>query len=234
MSPSDVPPPKPGAPPSGPIGELDLHLLGERHHRRLWEVLGPQVVGPGPAGVSAVQFALWAPNANNVSVVGDWNDWLPEPLSMIDADGPTGIWSAVCPAARAGHCYKFEIVTAEGQTLRKADPMARQTEEPPSDASVIPMPQTHEWADDAWMSRRSDVLAGTAPMRIYELHLASWRRGVDTIDPAIGFVAYFRAAFDIIRCVRRGWLERGSRPGNWFRITRAGREQLSIATALRE
>ena len=61
MSPSDVPPPKPGAPPSGPIGELDLHLLGEGHHRRLWEVLGPQVVGPGPAGVSAVQFALWAP-----------------------------------------------------------------------------------------------------------------------------------------------------------------------------
>lgn len=65
-------------------------------------------------------------------------------------------------------------------------------------------------------------------------HDGVWRRGVDTIDPAIGFVAYFRAAFDIIRCVRRGWLERGSRPGNWFRITRAGRAQLSIATALRE
>ena len=171
----------PSSPPA-PIGELDLHLLGEGHHRRLWEMLGPQIIGPGPAGVSAVRFAVWAPNARHVSVVGDWNDWQPEPLTMIDNDGPTGIWSAVCPAARAGHCYKYEIVSSEGRTIRKADPMARQTEEPPSDASVIPMPSLHEWTDDGWLARRSAVLAGDAPMRIYELHLASWRRGVDTWD----------------------------------------------------
>ena len=88
-----------------------------------------------------VRFAVWAPNASLVSVVGDWNNWIARPLKMIDANGPTGIWSGLAPAARTGHRYKFEIVTAEGRTLRKADPMARQTELPPSDASVIPSGQ---------------------------------------------------------------------------------------------
>ncbi|MGK0479089.1 MAG: 1,4-alpha-glucan branching enzyme, partial [Ilumatobacter sp.] len=115
-------------------------MLGEGKHRRLWEVLGPQVFGPGPAGVSSVQFAVWAPNAASVAVVGDWNEWQPEPMAMIEANGRTGIWTIICPAARSGHCYKYEIVSKQGRTLRKADPMARQTEAPPSDASVVPAP----------------------------------------------------------------------------------------------
>jgi 1,4-alpha-glucan branching enzyme len=170
-----------GSPPA-PIGELDLHLLGEGNHRRLWEVLGPQVFGPGPAGVSSVQFAVWAPNAASVAVVGDWNDWQPEPMAMIEANGRTGIWAVVCPTARAGHCYKYEIVSKEGRTLRKADPMARQTEVPPSDASVVPTPRLHEWTDAEWMHERHATVDGDTPMRIYELHLASWRRGVNTWD----------------------------------------------------
>ena len=170
-----------GSPPA-PIGELDLHLLGEGNHRRLWEVLGPQVFGPGPAGASAVQFAVWAPNAEAVAVVGDWNEWQPEPMTMIEANGRTGIWTVVCPTARSGHCYKYEIVSKEGRTLRKADPMARQTEVPPSDASVVPTPRKHEWTDTEWMHERHSTVDGATPMRIYELHLASWRRGVDTWD----------------------------------------------------
>ena len=165
-----------------PIGELDLHLLGEGKHRRLWEVLGPQVFGPGPAGVSSVQFAVWAPNAASVAVVGDWNEWQPEPMAMIEANGRTGIWTIICPAARSGHCYKYEIVSKQGRTLRKADPMARQTEAPPSDASVVPAPSKYEWSDIEWMRERHAIVDGDAPMRIYELHLASWRRGVDTWD----------------------------------------------------
>lgn len=170
-----------GLPPA-PIGELDLHLLGEGKHRRLWEVLGPQVFGPGPAGVSSVQFAVWAPNAASVAVVGDWNEWQPEPMAMIEANGRTGIWTIICPAARSGHCYKYEIVSKQGRTLRKADPMARQTEAPPSDASVVPAPSKYEWSDIEWMRERHAIVDGDAPMRIYELHLASWRRGVDTWD----------------------------------------------------
>jgi 1,4-alpha-glucan branching enzyme len=167
---------------AGSVGELDLHLLGEGTHRRLWEVLGPQVVGPSTAGAGAIRFAVWAPNARSVAVVGDWNDWQPDAMTVIEADGSTGIWSVVCPSARAGHCYKYEIVTSDGRTIRKADPMARQTEAPPSDASVVPSSIAFDWNDDDWMHGRGAVRAGDAPMRIYELHLASWKRGVDTWD----------------------------------------------------
>jgi 1,4-alpha-glucan branching enzyme len=103
-------------------------------------------------------------------------------MTVIEADGSTGIWSVVCPSARAGHCYKYEIVTSDGRTIRKADPMARQTEAPPSDASVVPSSIAFDWNDDDWMHGRGAVRAGDAPMRIYELHLASWKRGVDTWD----------------------------------------------------
>jgi 1,4-alpha-glucan branching enzyme len=149
-----------------PIGELDLHLFGEGTHRRLWELLGPQGLVVDAHGDShGVRFAVWAPNASLVSVVGDWNGWSPEPLKMIDASGPTGIWSGLAPAARTGQRYKFEIITAQGRTLRKADPMARQTELPPSDASVIPSGSRHEWHDDAWMSQRGATIRGDAPLR---------------------------------------------------------------------
>ena len=166
-----------------PIGDLDLHLFGEGTHRRLWELLGPQPLHVDADGqVAGVRFAVWAPNAASVAVVGDWNDWAPQTLDPIETNGPTGIWCGVVPAARSGHRYKFEIVTADGRTLRKADPMARQTELPPSDASVVPPSIDHDWGDDAWMRDRGLVGAGTAPMRIYEVHLGSWRGGVDTWD----------------------------------------------------
>jgi 1,4-alpha-glucan branching enzyme len=164
------------------IGDLDLHLFAEGTHRRLWELLGPQSVGRTPDGVGGTRLSVWAPNARGVSVVGDWNDWAAEPLVRVEQNGPTGIWSTVSNAPRPGHCYKFEITTAEGRTIRKADPMARQTEQPPSDASVVPSFDDFEWSDDAWMQRRGETLAGTAPMRIYEIHLGSWCRSVDDWD----------------------------------------------------
>ena len=162
------------------IGELDLHLLAEGTHRRLWEVLGPQFVGRRPDGVWAVQFAVWAPNARSVAIVGDWNDWTPEPLTRIEQ--PPGVWAVTTNAAESGHCYKFEIVTQSGRTIHKADPLARQTERPPSDASVVPPVDVHRWQDDDWMAERGAVLHGDAPLRIYEVHLGSWRRGVDDWD----------------------------------------------------
>ncbi|MGB0115055.1 MAG: 1,4-alpha-glucan branching protein GlgB [Ilumatobacteraceae bacterium] len=166
-----------------PIGDLDLHLFGEGTHRRLWELLGPQPLNVDADGVaSAVRFAVWAPNAVDVSVVGDWNDWSPEPLAMVVSTDATGIWSGVAPAARSGHRYKFEIRTADGRVLRKADPMARMAEAPPSDASVVPFSVEHDWSDDDWMRDRHQVIDGDAPLRIYEVHLESWRRDVDTWD----------------------------------------------------
>ena len=164
-----------------PLGDLDLHLFGEGTHRRLWEVLGPQPLHVDADGIAAaVRFAVWAPNATAVSVVGDWNGWTPEPLAPVSTDVFTGIWSGVAPGARSEHCYKFEVTTADGRVLRKADPMARQSELPPSDASVVPRAAPFDWTDDDWMRTR----AATRPtaMRVYEVHLGSWRRGVDTWD----------------------------------------------------
>ncbi|MEM8621797.1 MAG: 1,4-alpha-glucan branching protein GlgB [Actinomycetota bacterium] len=173
------------------IGELDLHLFAEGTHRRLWELLGPQlVVDPAMSAdpddradeIDGVRFTVWAPDAAAVSVVGDWNDWTQDSLRAVEAGGPTGLWNVVVHAARPGHCYKFEIVTREGRTLRKADPMARQTETPPSDASVVPAPSRHRWNDAEWMTRRSATERGDAGIRIYELHLGSWRRDARTWD----------------------------------------------------
>ena len=98
-----------------PIGELDLHLFGEGTHRRLWELLGPQPLRVDADGaVSGVRFAVWAPNATAVDVVGDWSDWAPTSMRPIETDVPTGIWSATVPSAHSGHRYKFEITAADG------------------------------------------------------------------------------------------------------------------------
>ena len=164
-----------------PIGELDLHLFGEGTHRRLWEVLGAQPLGVDDSGsVRSVRFGVWAPNAERVEVVGDWNEWTPEPLSRLDA--ASGIWTTIAPHALSGHRYKFVVTGADGRSVMKADPMARQTEAPPSDASVVAMADVHDWTDDEWMQARGSARAGTTPLRIYEVHLGSWRRGIDTWD----------------------------------------------------
>jgi 1,4-alpha-glucan branching enzyme len=171
------------------IGELDLHLFGEGTHRRLWELLGPQAVGDPPTAGSLMRISVWAPNASRVAVVGDWNDWEPTGLEQVESDAPTGIWTMVSDRPAPGDHYKFEITTREGRTIRKADPMARRTERPPSDASIIPSFDAFEWDDATWMEQRHSTLAGTTPLRIYEVHLGSWKRTAtdwDTLAEQVG------------------------------------------------
>ena len=151
------------------LSDLDLHLFGEGTHRRLWEVLGAVSLDDG-----RTRFAVWAPNAAGVDVIGDWNDWSPQPLS---AQSDSGVWAVVADA-QPGHRYKFMVHGADGRTTLKADPMAMAAERPPSDASVVSGPTAHVWSDDAWMAKRSRALG--VPLRIYEVHLGSWRRGVDS------------------------------------------------------
>jgi 1,4-alpha-glucan branching enzyme len=148
------------------LSDLDLHLFGEGTHRRLWEFLGAHVQ---PAG--GVRFAVWAPNAEAVYALGDWNGWADG--TPLHPQGSSGIWAGVCAEAREGHCYKYAVVAKGGHTTVKADPMARQSEVPPSNASRVPGPSRHEWNDAGWMAARSR--ADGMPLRIYEVHLGSWR-----------------------------------------------------------
>ncbi|MGA0893533.1 MAG: 1,4-alpha-glucan branching protein GlgB [Ilumatobacteraceae bacterium] len=151
------------------LGELDLHLLGEGSHRRLWEVLGPQPAGSDDE--AGIRFAVWAPNAEQVFACGEWNGWADG--TLLAPQGASGVWCGVVAAARPGHTYKFAVVDRSGRTVLKADPMARWSERPPASASVVPAASRHHWSDAQWMARRS--AAPGAPLRIYEVHLGSWR-----------------------------------------------------------
>ncbi|GMV02634.1 MAG: 1,4-alpha-glucan branching enzyme GlgB [Burkholderiales bacterium] len=157
------------------LTDHDIYLFREGTHARLHEHLGchPHASGHG------VQFAVWAPNARAVSVVGDWNDWRggADPLQP-RWDG-SGIWEGAVAAARPGHAYKYRIVSAAGATLPdKSDPFAFHCEEPPRTASRV-WPLDYHWGDDEWMAARRAHNALDAPLSIYEVHAGSWRRRGD-------------------------------------------------------
>jgi 1,4-alpha-glucan branching enzyme len=156
------------------IGELDQHLLGEGRHERLWQALGAheKVVD----GVAGTAFAVWAPNARAVRVVGDFNSWDGR-LHPMRSLGSSGIWELFVPAVGAGAKYKFELVTAAGALTLKADPLAFATEAPPATASVV-YTSGYAWGDDEWMARRQERNSIGAPVSVYEVHLGSWRQGL--------------------------------------------------------
>jgi 1,4-alpha-glucan branching enzyme len=153
------------------IGEIDLHLAGEGRHERLYERLGAHVREVD--GVQGVAFAVWAPAARSVSVVGDFNTWDGR-LHPMRSLGSSGIWELFIPGLEEGQRYKYELRTETGDLRLKTDPYAAAMEEPPLTASVVYRPK-YEWGDDAYLRERAerDVLA--QPMSVYEVHLGSWR-----------------------------------------------------------
>jgi 1,4-alpha-glucan branching enzyme len=157
------------------LGELDLHLLGEGRHYDLYEKLGAhkQTVN----GVDGYAFAVWAPNARSVRVVGTFNSWDGR-LNPMRAMGSSGIWEIFIPGLPEGHLYKFEVVSAQGNLVLKTDPYAFATEAPPSNACIT-YTSHHEWSDDEWLGSRARWDAYSSPMSTYELHVGSWRRGGD-------------------------------------------------------
>ncbi|MFF7408902.1 1,4-alpha-glucan branching protein GlgB [Streptomyces lydicus] len=152
------------------LGELDLHLIGEGRHEQLWRVMGAH---PGPAGT---RFAVWAPGAHAVRVVGDFNGWDGSTHPM-RRHGSSGVWESFVPEAGEGDLYKFEIRGVDGRWRQKADPFAFSAECPPGTASRIHASR-HRWTDAEWMAGRSTRLPHEAPMSIYEVHLGSWRPGL--------------------------------------------------------
>jgi 1,4-alpha-glucan branching enzyme len=159
----------------GPVlSDLDEYLLGEGTHQRLWEALGahPRTLD----GVAGTHFAVWAPNARRVSVVGDFNAWDGR-RHVMRRRGATGVWEIFVPGARDRAAYKYEIVGAHGERLPlKADPVGFGSQHPPETASIVRDIAGYGWSDQDWMETRALRHRRDAPISIYEVHLGSWKR----------------------------------------------------------
>ncbi|WP_345764301.1 1,4-alpha-glucan branching protein GlgB [Diaminobutyricibacter sp. McL0608] len=172
------------------IGELDLHLIGEGRHERLWDALGSHY--KAQFGVTAetvgTGFTVWAPHARAVRVVGDFNDWDGTQHAMRNM-GTTGVWELFIPGIAPGTIYKYDLLGQDGNWVRKADPMARYTECPPATASVVG--ETHyDWRDGDWLTARSSHNPHNGPMSVYELHVGSWRPGLGYRELADQLIEY--------------------------------------------
>ncbi|MBM1173922.1 1,4-alpha-glucan branching protein GlgB [Microvirga arabica] len=156
------------------LGDLDLHLIGQGTHYELGSVLGAQPMTVD--GVAGVRFAVWAPNARRVSVVGDFNGWdgRRNPMRL---RREAGIWELFVPRLGPGERYKYEIVGPHGQLLpQKADPIARAAEAAPGSASVVARSEPFRWTDSDWMASRAARQTEASPISVYEVHAGSWMR----------------------------------------------------------
>ncbi|MCX5442126.1 1,4-alpha-glucan branching enzyme [Streptomyces sp. NBC_00056] len=157
------------------LGEFDLHLIGEGRHEELWTALGAQPMTH--EGVAGTRFTVWAPNARGVRVCGDFCAWDGTAFPMRSL-GSSGMWELFLPGIGEGTLYKFDITRPDGSHTVRADPLARRTEVPPATASVV-TESSHTWGDAAWMERRGQRPVHEAPFSVYEVHLPSWRPGLN-------------------------------------------------------
>ena len=170
------------------VGEVDLYLWGEGRHEQLWDVLGAHfrphedVVGTG--------FSVWAPHAQAARVIGDFNNWDGTQHAMRRLDDK-GVWELFIPGLMPGSAYKFELLTASGEWVKRADPMARYTEVPPATASKVGQ-TLYEWGDGEWMSTRARTDPHNSPMSVYEIHIGSWRPGLSYRELADQLIDYLR------------------------------------------
>ncbi|HEY0495612.1 MAG TPA: 1,4-alpha-glucan branching protein GlgB [Kutzneria sp.] len=161
------------------IGELDLHLIGEGRHERLWEVLGahPHTYDTPGGPVDGTSFAVWAPTAQGVRVCGDFDGWdgRGTPLRSL---GGSGVWEVFLPEVPVGTRYKFRLLGKDGAWHEKADPLAFATEIPPATASVV-YESSYTWHDAEWLAEREASDWSKRPISAYEVHLGSWRQGLN-------------------------------------------------------
>ncbi len=158
------------------VGELDLHLIGEGTHERLYDVLGAHV--REMQGTTGVAFAVWAPNARSVRVVGDFDRWDGR-LFPMRSMGRSGVWEIFVPGIGAGELYKYEIVDGEGKLRLKADPLSFAMQVRPETASRVWDTTGFAWTDGTWMADRASRDHYRRPMAVYEIHLGSWMRNAD-------------------------------------------------------
>jgi 1,4-alpha-glucan branching enzyme len=179
------------------LGDLDLHLFGEGHHRDLWKLLGahPRRL----EGLDGVSFAVWAPNARRVSVLGDFCNWDGRlfPMRLL---GASGIFELFVPDIVPGALYKYEILTQEGMLRVKADPLSLAMERPPGTASRVALLDSYEWSDGEWMAARRDRRVLREPILAYEVHLGSWAR---VPEEGERWLTYRESAPRLLQHVRR-------------------------------
>jgi 1,4-alpha-glucan branching enzyme len=168
------------------LGEMDLHLIREGRHEELWRVLGAHVRSFGE--ITGTAFAVWAPSARGVRVIGDFNFWDGHAHPMRSL-GSAGVWELFVPGVAAGTRYKFDICGPDGSWHRKADPMAALAGRPPATDSVV-FESSYEWQDEAWLARRAEADPLREPMSVYEVHLGSWRPGLSYAGLAEQLTAY--------------------------------------------
>ena len=176
------------------ISEFDLHLFGEGKHWHIYRILGAHKHQADD--IPGVRFAIWAPSAERVSVVGDFNNWDGRCHPM-RALGGSGVWELFIPGLGIGQAYKYELRSRQGDIQLKTDPYGQQFELRPANASRVPPPvQTYRWQDDAWMVQRQNSDWQQAPLSVYEVHLGSWKR-----DEHGNFLTYRQLATELVAYV---------------------------------
>lgn len=155
------------------VGDVDIHLFTKGVHYRLYEILGGRLCSH--QGIEGVKFALWAPNAAAVAVVGDFNFWDGRIHPMRRLQG-TGVWELFIPRLKEGEKYKFEVRTREGHLLLKNDPFSLWNEHRPQTASIIAAIDRFSFTDGEWFEKKRLEGKDAVPMNIYEVHLGSWKK----------------------------------------------------------
>ena len=188
---------KKGTSATGIISEMDRYLFGQGTHYEIYEKLGAHPMTLD--GKRGVYFAVWAPHAVSVSLVGDFNSWDPEshPMTLLET---SGIYEIFVPGLKEGNLYKFAIVTQTGKLLFKADPYARSAEFRPGTASAVASDTPYKWSDSAWLQKRRTTNPREAAMSIYEVHLGSWRK--KDREEKNGFYTYREAAVELAEYVK--------------------------------
>jgi 1,4-alpha-glucan branching enzyme len=175
---------------AGDLAGWDLEGFHSGGDTELWKRLGAQetsvVDHESGERVNGTRFSVWAPNAQRVQVVGDFNFWSGDDMVLLPG---TGVWSRFIEARGTGTLYKFRIQGPDGVWREKVDPMAQFSESPPGNASIV-YTSAYVWSDDAWMSRRAEWKAHASPISVYELHLGGWRRGKTYLELADELVEY--------------------------------------------
>ncbi len=176
------------------IADLDMYLFAKGTHYQIYEKMGAHLAEED--GKSGVYFAVWAPNARKVSVVGDFNQW-DRTINEMQPVKQSGIWDLFIPGVKEGDLYKFAVETYQGYTVLKADPYGNESQLRPNNASVVADIRSYDWQDDAWRKAHSRKYIAQ-PMAIYEVHLGSWKK--DWSRPG-GFYDYRKLAVELAEYV---------------------------------